>query len=176
MLHVNYILVPTDIFIKTINADVLIIALGVIDQLHPRKVLWLWAGVQGKNTLRYILITKIFQRLGKKLLRSLLALHALTGCDYTAWFSRKGKVHLLKHLEKNETVEETFGCLGHAEKIDESILNVFKEFVCQLYNGKNVKLVNKLRFDMLMMITGWSTGYDVISLTKIPFKATKFPF
>ena len=65
---------------------------------------------------------KIFQNLGKKLSRSLLALHALTSCDYTASFSRKGKVLPLKHLEKNETAQETFGCLGDMEETDESIL------------------------------------------------------
>ena len=44
--------------------------------------------------------------------------------DYTASFSRKGKVRPLKHLEKNETVQETFGCLGDMEEINESMLNV----------------------------------------------------
>ena len=65
---------------------------------------------------------KIFQNLGKELSPSLLALHALTSCDYTASFNRKGKVLPLKHLEKNETAQETFGCLGDMEEIDESIL------------------------------------------------------
>ena len=67
LLHVNYIPAPSDIVIRTVGMDVLIIALGVMDQIDPRKVLWLEAGVQGKNTLQYILITKIFQNLGKKL-------------------------------------------------------------------------------------------------------------
>ena len=67
---------------------------------------------------------EIFQNLGKKLSRSLLALRTLIGCDYTASFSRKGKVRPLKHLEKNETVQETFGCLGDMEEINESMLNV----------------------------------------------------
>ena len=67
LLHINYIPAPSDIVKRTVDTDVLIIALGVMDQLDPRKVLWLEAGVQGKNTLQYILITKIFQNLGKKL-------------------------------------------------------------------------------------------------------------
>ena len=70
LLHVNYITAPSDIVIRTVDTDVLIIALGVMDQLDPRKVLWLEAGVQGKNTLRYISIKKIFQNIGKKLSRS----------------------------------------------------------------------------------------------------------
>ena len=107
-------------------------------------------GVQGKNTLRYISITKIFQNLGKKLSRSLLTLHALTGCDYTPSFSRKRKARPLKHLEKIETAQETFGCFGDVEEIDESMFNVCEKFVCQLDNGKKVKLVNEPRFDMFL--------------------------
>ena len=70
LLHVNYITAPSDIVIRTVGTDVLIIALGVMDQFDPRKVLLLEAGVQGKNTLRYISIKKIFQNIGKKLSRS----------------------------------------------------------------------------------------------------------
>ena len=60
LLHVNYIPAPSDIVIRIVDTHVLIIAVGVMDQLDPRKVLWFKAGVQGKNTLRYISITKIF--------------------------------------------------------------------------------------------------------------------
>ena len=85
-----------------------------------------------------------------KVIAILLALRALTGCDYTVSFIRKGKVYPSKHLEKNETVQETFGCLGDVEKIDESMVNACKEFACQFYTGKKVKLANELRFDMFL--------------------------
>ena len=45
LLHINYIPAPSDIVKRTVDTDVLIIALGVMDQLDPRKVLWLEAGV-----------------------------------------------------------------------------------------------------------------------------------
>ena len=138
LLHVNYITAPSDIVIRTVGTDVLITALGVMDKFDPRKVLLLEAGVQGKNTLRYISIKKIFQNIGKKLSWSLLALHALTGYDYTASFSTKGKLRPLKHLWKNETSQETFSCLGDVEEIDESMLNVCEEFVCQLWKEDQI--------------------------------------
>ena len=40
--------------------------------------------------------------------------------------------------------------MGDVEEIDESMLNVCEEFVCQFHNGKKVKLVNELRFDMFL--------------------------
>ena len=45
--HVNYIPALSDIIIRTADRDVLIIALVVMDQLDPRKVSWLEAGVKG---------------------------------------------------------------------------------------------------------------------------------
>ena len=140
----------SDIIIRTANTDVLIIALGVLDQLDPRKVSWLEAGVKGKNKPRDISIKKIFQNLCKKLSQSLLALHALIGRDYTASFSRKEKACPLKHMEKKETVQESFDSMGDMEEIDESMLNVCQEFVFRLYNGKKIKLVNDLCFDMFL--------------------------
>ena len=65
LFHVYYIPTPSEIVIRTVDTDVLIIAFGVMDQLDPRKVLWLEAGVQGKNMLQYISITKMFQNLCK---------------------------------------------------------------------------------------------------------------
>ena len=43
--HVNCILAPSDIVIRTVDADVLIIALGVMDQLDPGKLSLLETGV-----------------------------------------------------------------------------------------------------------------------------------
>ena len=71
-------------------------------------------------------------------------------CDYTASFSRKEKACPLKHMEKKETVQESFDSMGDMEEIDESMLNVCQEFVFRLYNGKKIKLVNDLCFDMFL--------------------------
>ena len=49
LLHVYYIPAPSDIVIRTVDMDVLTIALGVMGQIDPRKVLWLEVGVQGKT-------------------------------------------------------------------------------------------------------------------------------
>ena len=62
LLHINYLPAPSDIVIRTVNTDVLIIALGAMDQLDPKKVLWLEAGIQGKNTLRSRKSSKILAK------------------------------------------------------------------------------------------------------------------
>ena len=82
LFHVYYIPAPSEIVIRTVDTDVLIIALGVMDQLNPRKVLWLEAGVQGKTCYNIFRSRKSSKILAKCLSRFLLALHALTSCDY----------------------------------------------------------------------------------------------
>ena len=49
LLHVNYIPAPSDIVTRTVDTDVLIIALGIMDQLDRRKMLWL----ESKGKTRY---------------------------------------------------------------------------------------------------------------------------
>ena len=45
LFHVYYIPAPSEIVIRTVDTDVLIIALGVMDQLDPGKLSLLEAGV-----------------------------------------------------------------------------------------------------------------------------------
>ena len=49
LLHVNYIPAPSDIVTRTVDTDVLIIALGIMDQLDPRKVLCWKLEFKGKT-------------------------------------------------------------------------------------------------------------------------------
>ena len=58
-------------------------------------------GVETKNTLRYVSVNQIYSSLSQ-LLSALPAFHALFGCDYTAAFSRKGKIRPFKYLENSE--------------------------------------------------------------------------
>ena len=70
-------------------------------------------------------MNQLYQKLGEKFCKALPAYHAVTGCDYTASFSRKGKIRPLKLLEKDEEIQEAFGKIGMGE-IDVEILSVIE--------------------------------------------------
>ena len=56
-------------------------------------------------------------------------------CDYTASFSRKGKVRPLKYLEKDETMQEVFGSMGFDEKVsEETFIQLSIVFVTYMEN------------------------------------------
>ena len=58
-----------------------------------------------------------------------------TGCDYTASFSRKGKVRPLKYLEKDETMQEVFGSMDFDEEVsEETFIQLSIMFVTYMEN------------------------------------------
>ena len=110
--HLKSIVSPNNVVIRTADTDVLIIALGCFSSLDQQVNTWLEVGLYSKNTLRYISVNQLFRKLGEKLCKSLPAFHAFTGCDYSAAFSRKGKLQPFKLLEKNQEIQLLFSELG----------------------------------------------------------------
>lgn len=87
----------------------------------------------------------MYDHLGPRLSKSLPAYHALTGCDYTAPFCRKGKVAPLKLLERDDAIQNTFRELGYQE-ISESSLEIIELFVYKMYGMKNLTSINEVFF------------------------------
>ena len=70
--------------------------------------------------------------------------HACAGSDYTASFSRKGKVRPLALLEKNKNVIEMFSKLGDEEVINDEQCADAEKLVCSMYGQKNYPPLPKL--------------------------------
>lgn len=144
----NSIPAPANISIRTVDTDVLIIALGCMHLFDNGVNLWMETGIYSKNSLRYINVNQLYQTLGVKVCKALPALHAFTGCDYTASFSRKGKIKPLKILEKDTRLQDIFAGLGSAESLSVEEIEEIEKFVCQLYGQKRLSSVNEARFEL----------------------------
>ena len=86
---------------------------------------------------------------------ALPALHALTGCNYTAAFNRKGKVKGLQLLEEDEngSVIKAFARLTSVNSDIE--MEPFENFVCNLYGFKGkTQSVNEARLMKLHQQAG----------------------
>ena len=112
--------------------------------------IWMETGVCTKNTLRYISINQICQAVGINDCKALPAIHAFTGCDYTASFSRKGKIRHLKLLEKDEEAQYVFCNVGFREVVSEDTSKGIERFVCKLYGQKHLSSVDEARFQMFL--------------------------
>ena len=108
----------TNVVVRTVDTDVVAIALGCFNQLQDKRI-WVESGIQSKNKLRYISIGQLFHQHGEPLCKALPFYHAFTGCDSTSLFNRKGK--LFKLLGKNPELQEVFLDLSHSEGISDDI-------------------------------------------------------
>ena len=77
--HINTLPKPSSVVIRTADTDILVIAVGCRRWIDAELKIWIEAGIQGNNTLRYISVDQICYDLGDKLCKALPAYHALLG-------------------------------------------------------------------------------------------------
>ena len=86
LLHANHAALcgHLNILIRTVETDVVVLAVSVSETLGPEYELWLAFGT-GKR-LRYLAAHKISIGLGTKMAQDTSMFHALTGCDTVSSF------------------------------------------------------------------------------------------
>ena len=75
--------------------------------------------------------------------------HSFTGCDTTSAFVKQGKIGLLRHVEKNESLMVAFFEPGKSTNIPDWLFGEFEKFVCSMYGKPKYTNVNKLRYNMV---------------------------
>ena len=143
--HVTILEEKSKIIIRTSDTDVLVIVLVCLEHIPESIKLWLEVDLYPKNSLRYIDVRKLFNKLGKDLCRVFPAFYVFTGSEYTAAFSRKGKIHPLKTLEKDKTAQTPFGDMGFSDDIQEEEFKVIEKFTCALYGKPKFNSINEVR-------------------------------
>ncbi|GFX03206.1 uncharacterized protein TNCV_1700901 [Trichonephila clavipes] len=143
--HICQISVDAQVVVLCSDSDILIIFLDNLDHLNASLKLWIQWGVG--NHERLISITDLYQDLCISLSKALPCFHAITGCDYTPAFFRKGKLRPLKLLEKS--VEYQLACQKIITDDDDELERIFatlEKFVCHMYGVPNFSNVNDVRF------------------------------
>ena len=77
-------------------------------------------------------------------------MHAITGCDSTRSFLRKGKMRPYKLLKSKSDWWPIFQEIGATLDISNQLLSTLERFVCTLYGRPTYNNVNCLRHDMVM--------------------------
>ncbi|KAH9634460.1 hypothetical protein HF086_008294 [Spodoptera exigua] len=127
--------------------------LGHMHRLNDESQVWMLTGTG--NNLRYVNLTKIYEKLGESICRSLPGLHAITGCDYNPSFFRKAKLKPYKILKKYVEFQQAFMKFGDSKIIEDNIgqqdlYNVIQSFICYLYNVKNINDVDAARLQIFI--------------------------
>ena len=142
LLHANHICQSTENVIHTPDTDVLLIAIAASGKIPGS--LFICTG--NKNKARIISIDKLKQSLIlcydlqnidiQLLLKPLISLHVLTGCDTTSSFSGKEKVKPFKIMLKNQSYMEEFAAFGDVPTVSDERLEWVQGFVCDVYDDK----------------------------------------
>ena len=115
------------------ETDVLVLILAHREQLFQE--IWMFAGTSRQR--RYIPVHRI--PLSEEKRKSLLAFHAITGCDTTSQFYGVGKASAWKVFDLLEH-------LGEESQISADVLAKAEAFVCKLYHrGTQEVEINKER-------------------------------
>ncbi|KAL9979290.1 hypothetical protein ACROYT_G016934 [Oculina patagonica] len=117
------------------DTDVLVLLAAHLPELSPS--VWMFTGTAKRKL--YVPLHRI--RLSEENRSSLLAFHAITGCDTTGQFAGIGKQSAWSIFV---TYSELLQHLGREECPDDKVLSDAEAFVCKLYNrGTTEVLINK---------------------------------
>ena len=97
----------------------------------------IWFKTGTKEKVCFIPLHEISSFLGQELTLTLLAFHAITGCDSTSCFKGKGKKRSLLVLKNSVEEFKDLRNLGSQFPPTTELLNVCERFVCRLYQQQS---------------------------------------
>ena len=126
--------------IHTLDTDVFLISRGVAEQV--RGDLFIRTGTQNKariisiGTVKKSLVMRFDDEDIEQACRTLLELHAFTGCDTVSAFSGKGKAKPVKLMLKENSYINLFNSFDNEPPPSEAQHCGLQQFVCDLYGHK----------------------------------------
>ena len=150
-----------NILVRSSDTDVLIILLGLVGRSNDISVILNYGH---GNHRRYIDVSHLAVCLEKRqpgITDALIGLHALTGCDFTSSFYRKGKVKPFELLESDTSGIYKIALQSLAsEKVN---IEEVTSYVCSLY-GFKTRDINDARYKAFLRMSG---GMQNSTLSKI---------
>ena len=99
-----------------------------------------------KEKVRCIPLHEISANLGQELTATLLAFHAITGCDSTSCFKGRGKKRLLLVLKSSTEESQSLSNLGDQFPLTAELIDTCERFTCRLYQpNSEINDINMLR-------------------------------
>ena len=122
------------IAIRTVDTDVVVLAVWVVQECHGLiDELWLAFGT-GKK-FRYIAAHELYASLGPEKSRSLPVFHAITGCDTVSAFAGRGKKTAWAVWDAFPEITDAFLFLASAPKeVSVNTMEVIERFVVLFYD------------------------------------------
>ena len=135
------------IAIRTVDTDVLVLAVATLVQLSSPTQPELWLAFGTGGSLWYIAAHTICINLGPRVSRALPVFHAFTGCDTVSCFSGKGKKTAFETWKVYPEVTNAFLLLASTpSEVSDSCMVGIERFTALLYDRTSSKMqVNMAR-------------------------------
>ena len=153
-----------NILVRSTDTDVLVILLGLAGRSRRSNIILDYGS---GNHRRYIGVSNIAAILNEKqagMTEALLGMHALTGCDFTSCFFRKGKLKPFQRLV-TDTSERHVSALQSLTSDNVDMPGV-KSFVCSMY-GFPTSDINEARYKAFIRMSGGDEKDPLATIKKI---------
>ena len=152
-----------DIVVRATDTDIAVILLHHCQ--NASRKLWMDVGTSGKGNRRYINISAIATEIGPELCNALPGFHAFTGCDYTAFFIRKGKKRPLMIAEGKDSFLNAFTSLA-LDEVNTTTCQTIYQYTAELYGARKPVPLNKHRFNVFEKKFGPKKGKKLLASLK----------
>ena len=135
ILHVQYAAITGSkrIIVRASDIDVVTLCIHYFSKIKGISELWIW-----KSESEFIPVHQIVSAMGPKSVNTMMAFHAITGCDTTSRFYRKGKKTAFRSLKSNLPKTEglcEIGTIVEDEIIPKRGYYAAKQLVLGMYSG-----------------------------------------
>ena len=143
----------TKVGIRTVDTDVVVLALAHFGGLHYLGLRELWMLFGSGKSYRNIPVHRIFGVLGIENCLALPGFHAFSGCDTISAFVGNGKRTAWQTWKAFPAVTTAFTVISSAlPSLPEDVFKTLEQFTCILYSSHTHNTeVNKLRKEMFTM-------------------------
>lgn len=133
------------------DTDVLVLLLA-FKSFIPSSV-FIKSGSQTR--VKYIDISRVVERVGASVCRSLPGFHAFTGCDTVSAFAGRGKVAGYRIVKQNAEFQEMFQHLGMFWNMSDHLYHSLQKFTCAMYcSNPGTSDINELRYRLFCLKRG----------------------
>ena len=153
------------IVIRTVDTDVLVLAVTLADMLREQQV-EVWVAMGTGSHLRYIAAHEISSSLGPEMSKSLPIFHAFTGCDTVSCFAGRGKKTAFTVWRNYPAVTDAFLQLASSptHPVSEACMANLERFVILMYDRTSSK--TKVDEARKQLFAQKGRAYDAIPPTR----------
>lgn len=156
----------TSVTVVATDTDILTILIARYNQ-NTSNLYMLKPG-SGNQSPKYYNIAELQQNLGD-LKDVLLFAHAMSGCDTTSAFFRKGKVKTFQCLSKNTELRKIVSIFNNPQANPDEIASAGEAFVLNLYNKSELDVdLDELRYYMYKQTVAKQSIKDNFQLSSLP--------